>query len=50
MRFTDAGRDRKYEIRNTKNGIETNVERRLQNFEGRYLVLSTLYFVHFLAS
>ena len=26
MRFTGVGRDRKYEIRNTKYGIETNVE------------------------
>jgi len=26
MRFTGVGRDRKYEIRDTKYGIETNVE------------------------
>ncbi len=49
MRFTGMGRDRKYEIpaaagrRDTKYGIETNVERRLKNVEGVYNVPSTRY-------
>jgi hypothetical protein len=49
MRFTGMGRDRKYEIpaaagrRDTKYGIETNVERPVQNIEWKYKVPSTRY-------
>ena len=43
MRFKGMGRDRKYEIRNTKYGIETNVERPVQNIEWKYKVQSTRY-------
>ena len=38
MRFKGMGRDRKYEIRNTEYGIETNVERPVQNIEWKYNV------------
>jgi hypothetical protein len=40
MRFKGMGRDRKYEIRDTKYGIETNVERPVQNIEWKYKVQS----------
>ena len=45
MRFTVRGRDRKYEIRNTKLQPMSNAERPVQNVEGRYNVQSTKYTV-----
>ena len=45
MRFTEMGRDRKYEIRDTKYGIETNVEgpREVQCTRKRYEIRDTKY-------
>jgi hypothetical protein len=43
MRFTGMGRDRKYEIRNTKYGIETNFECPTPSAEYRMEVQGTKY-------
>jgi hypothetical protein len=44
MRFKEVGRDRKYEIRDTKYGIETNFECPTPIEEGRHLVLGTFFY------
>ena len=43
MRFKGMGKDRKYEIRDTKYGIETNIERPTPIEEYRIEVQGTKY-------